>query len=78
VAEIGEALLRIRERGTAILLADQSTALALRCTTTAYLLESGRLRASGPTSELLLDDEVRASYLGTAGGHDLVVGEVGR
>jgi branched-chain amino acid transport system ATP-binding protein len=78
VAEIGEALLRIRERGTAILLADQSTALALRCTATAYLLENGRVRTSGPTPGLLLDDEVRGSYLGTAGGHDLVVGEVGR
>ena len=78
VAEIAEALLRIRERGTAILLADQSTALALRATDIAFLLENGRMRASGPTDQLLLDDELRASYLGTAGGHDLVVDEVGR
>ena len=77
VAEIGEALLRIREQGTAILLADQSTALALRCTTTAFLLENGGLRASGPTAELLLDDELRASYLGTGGGHALVAEELG-
>ena len=76
-AEIAEALLRIRAQGTAILLADQSTALALRATEHAYLLENGRLRASGPTSALLLDDELRACYLGTAGGHDLVLGEVG-
>jgi ABC-type branched-subunit amino acid transport system ATPase component len=78
VAEIGEALLRIREQGTAILLADQSTALALRTTDEAFLLENGRLRASGPTRQLLLDDELRASYLGTSGGHDLVREEVGR
>ena len=76
-AEIAEALLRIRAQGTAILLADQSTALALRATEQAFLLENGRLRASGPTSELLLDDELRACYLGTAGGRDLVLGEVG-
>jgi ABC-type branched-subunit amino acid transport system ATPase component len=76
-AEIAEALLRIRGRGTALLLADQSTALALRATEQAYLLENGRVRASGPTHQLLLDDELRACYLGTAGGHDLVVGEVG-
>jgi branched-chain amino acid transport system ATP-binding protein len=78
VAEIGEALLRVRARGTAILLADQSTALAVRATDTAFLLENGRVRATGDTSRLLLDDELRASYLGTSGGHDLVAGEVGR
>jgi len=78
VAEIAEALSRIRAQGTALLLADQSTALALRCTDTAYLLENGSIRATGPTAELLLDDELRASYLGTASGHDLVVGEVTR
>jgi ABC-type branched-subunit amino acid transport system ATPase component len=76
-AEIAEALLRIRGQGTAILLADQSTALALRATEQAYLLENGRVRASGPTSQLLLDDELRACYLGTAGGHDVVLEEVG-
>jgi branched-chain amino acid transport system ATP-binding protein len=76
-AEIADALLRIRRQGTAILLADQSTALALRATEHAFLLENGRVRASGPTSELLLDDELRACYLGTAGGHDLVLEEVG-
>jgi branched-chain amino acid transport system ATP-binding protein len=72
VAEIGEALHRIAAAGTAILLADQSTALALRVTEQAHLLESGRSVMSGPTAELLLDDAVRASYLGTAGGHALV------
>jgi branched-chain amino acid transport system ATP-binding protein len=76
-AEIAEALLRIRDHGTAILLADQSTALALRVTEHAYLLEHGRVRAAGPTSQLVLDDELRACYLGTAGGHDLVLEEVG-
>jgi ABC-type branched-subunit amino acid transport system ATPase component len=77
VAEIADVLLRIREQGTAILLADQSTALALRVTETAFLLENGCLRATGPTSRLLLDDELRASYLGMSGGHDLVLDEVG-
>jgi ABC-type branched-subunit amino acid transport system ATPase component len=72
VAEIAEALKRIRRRGTAILLADQSTALALRATDTAFLLENGSVRATGRTGQLLLDDELRASYLGTAGGRDLV------
>jgi branched-chain amino acid transport system ATP-binding protein len=76
VAEIGEALRRIVATGTAVLLADQSTTLALRVTGHAVLLESGRVVAGGPTSELLLDDAVRASYLGTASGHALVAEEV--
>jgi branched-chain amino acid transport system ATP-binding protein len=76
VAEIGEALRSIAAAGTAILLADQSTTLALRVTERAHLLESGRTLAAGATEELLLDDAVRASYLGTGGGHALVVEEL--
>jgi ABC-type branched-subunit amino acid transport system ATPase component len=76
VAEIGEALRQVAAGGTAILLADQSTTLALHVTTHAHLLETGVLRMSGPTSELLLDDAVRGSYLGTARGHALVAEEV--
>jgi branched-chain amino acid transport system ATP-binding protein len=65
VGEIGEALNRIAAEGTAIVLADQSTTLALHITRQAHLLENGRVVASGPTAELLRDDAVRASYLGT-------------
>jgi branched-chain amino acid transport system ATP-binding protein len=76
VAEIGEALSKIAAAGTAILLADQSTALALRVTAQAQLLESGCSVMSGPTAELVLDDAVRSSYLGTGSGHELVAGEL--
>jgi ABC-type branched-subunit amino acid transport system ATPase component len=64
VAEIGAALRRIADDGTAILLADQSTALALRVTETAHLLECGRSRACGATAALVNDDAVRGAYLG--------------
>jgi ABC-type branched-subunit amino acid transport system ATPase component len=66
VAQIGEALRAVRERGCALLLVEQSTALALRVTEQAYLLETGRVRAHAPTAELLADGQVRASYLGTS------------
>ena len=59
-----------------ILLADQNTTLALRATDHAYLLESGRIRCSAPTQELVLDDALRASYLGTSCGHEQVAHEV--
>ena len=66
VAQIGEALRAVNERGCALLLVEQSTALAMRVTEQAFLLETGRVRAHGPTRELLSDGRVRASYLGTA------------
>jgi branched-chain amino acid transport system ATP-binding protein len=64
VAEIGRALRAINDRGCALLLVEQSTALALSATDDAYLLETGRIRAHAPTAELLSDERVRASYLG--------------
>jgi ABC-type branched-subunit amino acid transport system ATPase component len=66
VAEIGEALNAIVARGTAVLLVEQSTALAVRATAHAYLLENGRTREHNATPALLADERVRASYLGTA------------
>ena len=65
VAQIGDALRAVNERGCALLLVEQSTALAMRVTEHAYLLETGRIRAHAPTRELLSDGRVRASYLGT-------------
>ena len=65
VAQIGDALRTINERGCALLLVEQSTALALRVSDEAYLLETGHVRAHAPTAELLADGRVRASYLGT-------------
>jgi ABC-type branched-subunit amino acid transport system ATPase component len=76
VAEIADALRRINSAGTAILIADQNTTLALRATDRAYLLESGRVRCEAPTEQLVLDDTLRASYLGTGAGHEQVSQEV--
>jgi branched-chain amino acid transport system ATP-binding protein len=66
VAQIGDALREINERGCALLLVEQSTALVLRVTDHAYLLETGRVRAHAAAEALLSDGRVRASYLGTA------------
>ncbi len=70
VESIADALARINAAGTSILVSDQNTTLALRASGHAYLLESGRLRADAPTQRLVLDDTLRASYLGTSSGHD--------
>jgi branched-chain amino acid transport system ATP-binding protein len=74
-AQIAEILRRLASEGVGVLLVAQDTALAMRATTRAYLMETGRMRAEGPTGELLLDDRVRASYLGTAAGADLLAEE---
>ncbi|HEV7680194.1 MAG TPA: ABC transporter ATP-binding protein [Candidatus Dormibacteraeota bacterium] len=66
VRQIGNCLREINGNGVAILLVDQSTALALRLTRHAYLLETGRIRHHAPTAQMLADETVRASYLGTA------------
>ena len=66
VRQIGDCLRDINGRGVALLLVDQSTALALRVARYGYLLETGRIRHQGPAAELLADEQVRASYLGTA------------
>jgi ABC-type branched-subunit amino acid transport system ATPase component len=68
VAQIAEALNAIVRGGTSLLLVEQSTALAVRTTTHAYLLETGRVRSHDETAVLLGDERVRASYLGTTAG----------
>ncbi|MDN5757973.1 MAG: ABC transporter ATP-binding protein [Tomitella sp.] len=68
ISEIGTALRTINDEGTAILVVDQSTALALQVADYAYLLETGAIRSHGKTAELLADDRVRDSYLGMHSG----------
>jgi branched-chain amino acid transport system ATP-binding protein len=78
VAQIGDVLRGVcREEGVALLLVEQSTALALRVTDRAYLMETGRVGSSGTTGALLSDGRVRAAYLGTASGSDAVTAEPG-
>jgi branched-chain amino acid transport system ATP-binding protein len=72
VRQIGKVLQTINGDGVALLLVDQSTALALEVTQYGYLLETGRVVHHKPTAELLADPVVRASYLGTAAGDEAV------
>ena len=67
VQSIGETLAEIRRSGVSILLVEQSSALARAITDDGYLLETGRVRAFGPTAELVSDEQVRAVYLGVQG-----------
>jgi branched-chain amino acid transport system ATP-binding protein len=52
------------EEHLSILVAEQSSALALRHAARAYVLETGRVVLSGTTAELRTRDDIQEFYLG--------------
>ncbi|HUQ38608.1 MAG TPA: MFS transporter [Acidimicrobiales bacterium] len=61
----------IRDRGTTIILVEQSVNVALTLAETAYFMEKGEIRFSGPTRELLgRPDILRSVFLEGAGSMD--------
>lgn len=65
VKSIFEQIVRInRDHGLTILLVEQNANLALRVSRRGYVLETGRIAASGTSDALLSDPQVREAYLG--------------
>jgi branched-chain amino acid transport system ATP-binding protein len=64
VAQIFKILREINDLGTTILLVEQNAVQALALSHRAYVLETGRIVASGPAAQLLDDPALRAAYLG--------------
>jgi branched-chain amino acid transport system ATP-binding protein len=65
VQSLAEFLVRLNEEeGVAILLVDQSAALAFSLCERAYVLETGRVSLEGPSRDLAGRAEVRSAYLG--------------
>jgi len=62
--QIFEAIGQIAASGTTILLVEQNTRLALRYAQRAYVLRTGEIAMSGPSAELLANDDIKAAYLG--------------
>jgi ABC-type branched-subunit amino acid transport system ATPase component len=56
----------LRDQGTTILIVDQMAALALTVADRGYVLEQGRVAASGTAAELKADAALEAAYLGAA------------
>jgi len=53
-----------KERGMTMLLVEQNASLALKVSSHAYVLETGRIHLEGSSSEIKNRPEVRAAYLG--------------
>jgi branched-chain amino acid transport system ATP-binding protein len=61
---LAESLIKINEEGVSILLVEQDVMTAFEIASTAYVIESGRVRLSGSTQALRQDPMVRAAYMG--------------
>jgi len=64
VREIFDVILRLRERGTTILLVEQNAHAALSIADRGYVMETGRIALHGSGRELLDKPDVQAAYLG--------------
>jgi branched-chain amino acid transport system ATP-binding protein len=72
VAELLEAVKRLRDQGTTVILVEQSVNVALTVAETAYFMEKGEIRFHGPTSELLeRPDILRSVFLEGAASVDM-------
>ncbi|NKL21210.1 ABC transporter ATP-binding protein [Rhizobium leguminosarum] len=66
VAENFELICQLRDEGLTILLVEQNVFQSLSISDRAYVLENGRIAASGNSEEMLESDLIRHSYLGVA------------
>ena len=64
VERIFDVIHELHRQGVTILLVEQNAYQALRVADRAYVLETGKIRLSGPAAELADDPQVRAAYLG--------------
>ncbi len=64
VAQVFELVRRIRSEGYTVLIVEQNVSQVLKIVDRAYLLEVGRVKASGTAAELAASDEIRKAYMG--------------
>lgn len=64
VDQILEAIVRLKREGVTVLLIEQNARAALAIADRAYVLETGRITASGPAAAIACDKQVQQAYLG--------------
>lgn len=67
VADIFKIVKEINQEGTTVLLVEQNVRQALKIAHKGYVLETGKVIASGTSEELLNDKKVKEAYLGHSG-----------
>lgn len=65
VRGIFDIIREIHREGVTILLIEQNANMALKTADTGYVMETGRITLSGSGAELLVNEDVKAAYLGT-------------
>ena len=64
VREIARTIVALNREGLSVILVEQNSRMALRVSQRGYVLETGEMRLSGASADLLNNDEVRRLYLG--------------
>lgn len=64
VTQVFDLVRRIRAEGYTVLIVEQNVRQVLKVVDRAYLLEVGRIKASGPAAELAASDDIRKAYMG--------------
>ncbi|ANH05387.1 ABC transporter ATP-binding protein [Shinella sp. HZN7] len=64
VAQIFDVVKSLKALGVTVLLVEQNAFGALSVADRGYVMETGRITMSGPAAELIVDERIRAAYLG--------------
>lgn len=64
VREIFDVIKRLNELGTTVLLVEQNANMALKISSRAYVIETGKISLEGNAAELKENEEVKKAYLG--------------
>lgn len=65
VEQLVLALQQLNREGLSLLVVEQDVVTALELSTTAYVMDTGRITRHGPSASLLRDPAIREAYLGT-------------
>ena len=71
VAEIFRLIVRLREQGITILLAEQNARQALSIADRGYVFENGKITLEGPSMDLLDSPDIAKRYLGMGSGTEV-------
>jgi branched-chain amino acid transport system ATP-binding protein len=63
VRDLGERIVKLKEKGLTVLLAEQNQKVALKMSDRGYIIDNGAIRYHGDIEDLKKDEEIRRKYL---------------